>query len=998
MKKIIFCFLVCVLALSGKSATTSAVINGMLVDATDTTGLASATVKLMTADKQGHRVAGVTTDSHGVFNIKDVKPGRYIVQFSYLGYDTATRRVLIGADGRDVNLGMVKMSMTGAMLDEVVVSGVKTPITVKEDTIEFNADTYKTQANAVVEDLLKRLPGVEVGSDGKITANGKSVTKILIDGKEFFSDDPTVASKNIPANMVNKLQVIDRKSDLARLTGVDDGEDETVINLTVKKGVNNGWFGTVNAGYGTHSRYEGSVMANYFNNGNQYTLMGGANNTSDLGFSDGGAMRFRRFGGEDDGVTKSQHLGFNFNIGSNNGTDETETFRAGGDVLYSRIDRDTRTATARQYLFAESNSYYNSNSTSRDKGHNLRGDFRLKWHPDSANTLEFRPNFSFNFSESSRIDSSMTLAANANLTPVNSSLNKYYNDGKSYEFGGQLVFNHKFLSHPGRSFSAQARYNFSKINEDGNSYSRYVYLLKNDLDETLAQIFENHRRTNGVRGRLTWTEPLGDVKNARFLTLAYRGNYRYSRANKMVYDLGLDTTTVHPMPGIEGMMGNLYFDPAFRSYIANTYGRSMLSDGMILSSIIDSELGEGMTSIFNDDLSNQFRNTYFNQAIEVGFRQVRKAYNLNVGFSVNSAMSKSEDLINSARNIDARWVWTVAPFARMNYRFSKTRNLSLNYRMRSSQPSLTQLQPVADKSNPLNIVLGNPNLKPTFAHRFHLRYGDFSPQSQRSIMGMIIANFEQNSIVSRITHDALTGARSTTYANVNGVWSAMAMGMTGVPFTRSKVMFFTTQFFTRYSQTKGFNNDLYNRSGTWQINIAPGIAYRNGMVDVELRPRYTFLTTHNSLATLATRNVHTYGGRFDATLTLPMALVLSTDLSFNATSGYSGGFDNREWLWNASLGYQFLADKTASVQVSVFDILNQEKNVRRNVTAGYIDDLSFNNLGRYGMVTFTYRFSTFKKGQQPRDRNHEGRFGPGAMPPSGHPPVGRPHGGRSRHF
>lgn len=436
MKKIIFCFLVCVLALSGKSATTSAVINGMLVDATDTTGLASATVKLMTADKQGHRVAGVTTDSHGVFNIKDVKQGRYIVQFSYLGYDTATRRVVIGADGRDVNLGMVKMSMTGAMLDEVVVSGVKTPITVKEDTIEFNADTHKTQANAVVEDLLKRLPGVEVGSDGKITANGKSVTKILIDGKEFFSDDPTVASKNIPANMVNKLQVIDRKSDLARLTGVDDGEDETVINLTVKKDINNGWFGTVNAGYGTHSRYEGSVMANYFNNGNQYTLMGGANNTGDLGFSDGGAMRFRRFGGEDDGVTKSQHLGFNFNIGSNHGTDETETFRAGGDVLYSHIDRDTRTATARQYLFAESNSYYNSNSTSRDKGHNLRGDFRLKWHPDSANTLEFRPNFSFNFSESSRIDSSMTLAANANLTPVNSSLNKYYNDGKSYELGG----------------------------------------------------------------------------------------------------------------------------------------------------------------------------------------------------------------------------------------------------------------------------------------------------------------------------------------------------------------------------------------------------------------------------------------------------------------------------------------------------------------------------------------------------------------------------------
>ena len=258
------------MALVGMAAgnANAAIINGILVDATDTTELMQANVALLQMDKDSTYVKGTLPDFNGVFNLEDVPAGRYYLKCSYIGYEPTVKRVSVGEDGRDVNMGMIYLNQNTIVLKETVVMGVKTAITVKEDTIEYNADTYKTQANAVVEDLLKRLPGVEVGSDGKITANGKEVKKILIDGKEFFSDDPTMASKNIPADMVDKLQVVDRKSDLARLTGVDDGEDETVINLTVKKGMNNGWFGTVTAGYGTNKRYVGNVIANYFNNGN----------------------------------------------------------------------------------------------------------------------------------------------------------------------------------------------------------------------------------------------------------------------------------------------------------------------------------------------------------------------------------------------------------------------------------------------------------------------------------------------------------------------------------------------------------------------------------------------------------------------------------------------------------------------------------------------------------------------------------------------------------
>ncbi|MBQ1738333.1 MAG: TonB-dependent receptor, partial [Muribaculaceae bacterium] len=562
MKKILSLLVVAFACLT-PMMTRAAVINGVLVDSQDTTELIEATVRLLMTNKDSTLVKGTTTDMSGVFNIKGVKAGKYLLRFSYLGYNDVIKHVTVGDDGRDVNMGVVKMDPNTIMLKEAVVVGVKSPITVKEDTIEFNADTYKTQANAVVEDLLKRLPGVEVGTDGKITANGKEVKKILIDGKEFFSDDPTVASKNIPAEMVNKLQVIDRKSDLARLTGVDDGDDETVINLTVKKGMNNGWFGTVNAGYGTDKRYAGNVMINHFRDGNQFTLLGGGNNTNNLGFGDGASGRFQRFGG-DRGVTKSQYAGINFNIGSK----EDEHFRVGGDIMYSHSDRDTRTSTARQYLLQDSTSYENSSTVARDRGHNLRGDFRMKWEVDSNNTIDFRPNFSFNFNKSERGDTSSLFAGDPARTAVNRSLSNYFNDGKSYEWGARLIYNHKVASHPGRSQSLMLNYSYSNVREDADTYTDNTYYLVPDQDQLIDQTANNRRKTHSVTGRISWTEPLGNVKNARFLEFSYRGNYRFTTSDKMVYDNDRDGI----WPG---------------------------------GTISDQE--------WNERLSNSFRNTFFNQ-------------------------------------------------------------------------------------------------------------------------------------------------------------------------------------------------------------------------------------------------------------------------------------------------------------------------------------------------------------------------------------------------
>ena len=298
-------------------------ITGTVKDGASAEPLMEATVRLLTA-KDSTFVKGVTTNLDGKFTLSGVQKGNYILSVTYIGYSDHYQNVNVASS--NMRLGAIEMKESSQLLGVVNVVATKTPIKVMEDTVEYNADSYHTQPNAVVEDLLKRLPGVEVGSDGSITAQGKTVSKILVNGKEFFSDDPQVASKNLPANMIEKLQVVDRKSDMARLTGVDDGEDETVINLTVKRGMDEGWFGTAEAGYGTDKRYAASFNINRFWNGNQLTFLGNLNNINQVGFTDSNGSRFRGPRGQG-GNTISRAFGVNFNIGNE------EVFRIGGDLI-----------------------------------------------------------------------------------------------------------------------------------------------------------------------------------------------------------------------------------------------------------------------------------------------------------------------------------------------------------------------------------------------------------------------------------------------------------------------------------------------------------------------------------------------------------------------------------------------------------------------------------------------------------------------------------------
>ena len=903
-------------------------IRGVVRDAIDREALPRVSVRLLTA-KDSTYVTGTTGDNNGNFTLQPVAQGRYIAQFSFLGYQTQCVNVAPEQGRTRYDMGEILLSTGDILLAEATVVGKAPEVVVKEDTVEFNADSYKTQPSAVVEDLLKRLPGVEVDETGKITANGKEVTKILLDGKEFFSDDPKVASKNIPVEMVQKLQVVDRKSDLARITGVDDGEEETVINLTIKPGMNQGWFGEIQGGYGyrllnspdgaSPHRYQGGAMVNYIKDDDQFTLIANSNNVNSMGFTDQGQGRFRRWGGNN-GIATSHSLGVNFNVGNQ------EIFRVGGDVMYSYNDRDTRKRSDRQDFFSDSTAYSDNKSESRDIGQQINARFRIQWNPDSLNTFEFRPRLSLNINDSRRSEWSNAFAGDANRTAVNSSFNRNESHGVSVDASGELIYNRQLTSKPGRSISVHARYNFSNTRETGTSLDRTMYYLLRDTSE-LAQESDDHSWSNGYSARLTYTEPIGKPEKGMFLTFALRSQGNFRDADKYTYTA--DEEGIYPTTP----------DTAY---------------------------------------SNVFRNVNITNSAQIGFRHVTRSLNYNVGLSFEPTTTSSQDLLKPQNNIPTYTVYNWAPFLWLTYKVDKQTSLRVFYNGRTEQPTIAQMQPVPDISNPLNIVVGNPDLDPSFTHRLRVRFSDYDTNTQRSIMAHLRANYTMNSIISATEFDNQTGGRVTTYENVDGVWNVNGMFMITLPFRDKRWQF---NNFTRLgvSSSVGKNNGELNRANQFTAGESLSLAFRSTYFDTELRGRYNLQYLTNTVQTGNNRTIHSYGGTYSFTVNLPFGLSLGSDISYTGNQGYSDGYNEEVWMWNAQISYSFLKGKNATIMLKGVDLLDMSSNIQRTVTGNYMEDVDYNTLGRYCMLSFSYRFNTFGK-DRPQMRN---QYGPGFGPPPG---------------
>ena len=910
-------------------------VTGSVVEQGSDTPIEQATVRLLNV-KDSAMVRGVVSARNGSFTLKNVKKGSYLLHITFIGYDPLYQPLQITGKKNPVNVGKLELSDGAIELGEAVVIGKAPEVTVRNDTVEYNADSYKVTEGSVLEDLLKKMPGVEVDSEGKITVNGKEVKKVMVDGKEFFSDDPKVASKNLPAKMIDKLQVLDKKSDMAQMTGFDDGEEETVINLTVKPGMKQGWFGNAYGGYGSKDRYEGNAMVNRFVNNDQITFMGGANNTNNMGFSDLASTMFSGMGGgggrrggfgAGSGITSSGNAGLNFSKEF-----KPDKLTLGGNTRYSHSDNDARSKSDRQNILpGDSSSYDNSEAMSRTKSDNFGVDFRLEWKPDTMTQLIFRPSFSFSHSMNDNFSDATTLDNERDTVNTNKSSN--YSESNGYNLNASIDFSRK-LNNKGRVFSATLSGGNSDSYSDGMNRSDIVYF--NQTDALKNSIIDQRSRYDNkgfnYRAYVSWVEPIG---HNNFIQATYSISQRKQEALKNVYNQDAD----------------------------------------------------GIYNVLDSAYSQSYRNNFISQRASLSFKSQRAKFNYTIGLNLDPSYSSSENFVgDTTLSKITRKVVNLSPMAQFNYMFDKRTNLRIMYNGRTSQPSMTQLQPVADISDPTNITIGNPDLNPRYTNNVFIRFQQFTPEKQRAFMIMANGSYIINDIVSYTSYNQETGVKTTTYKNVNGNYSGNVRMMLNTPL-KNKKFSINSMTMASFANSNGYINEEKNTNRNLILSERGGIDFRSSYLDLGVNGNIRYNATSNSLQKENNQNTFNYGAGGYTTIYLPLNFKIESDVNWSTNSGYGDGFKQNEVLWNASASKSFLKNNQGTLRFKIYDILQQRSNISRSVTARYIHDSEYNTLGSYFMVHFIYRFSIFKGGASASDVKTPGRSGRGRGPmgpPPGH--------------
>lgn len=904
-------------------------VTGVVVEQGNNEPIEQATVRLLSV-KDSTLVRGVASSRNGSFTLKNVKAGNYLLHISFVGFDPLYQPLRITGKTDPVNMGKLELSDGAILLGEAVVIGKAAEVVVRNDTVEYNADSYKVAEGSVLEDLLKKMPGVEISSDGKITVNGKEVKKVMVDGKEFFSDDPKVASKNLPSKMIEKVQVLDKKSDMAMMTGFDDGNEETVINLTVKPGMKQGWFGNAFAGYGSQQRYEANAMVNRFINNDQITFMGGLNNTNNMGFSDLASSMFSGMGGggrrggsrgAGSGITTSGNGGLNFSKEFN------PKLTLGGNARYSHSENDAFGKSNQQNILpGDSTSYENQYNNSNTRNDNFGVNFRLEWKPDTLTSLIFRPDISYSQSQSRESGEQNTLSILRDTVNVGKSSNT--SDSEGYNLNAALDFSRK-LNNEGRVFSASLSGGNSHSNSNGFNFSDIEYFLDPDKSQILDQSTRNKNQGFNYRAYVSWVEPIG---HNNFI----QATYSFSQ-NK-------------------------------QESLRNTFSKNE----------------EGDYSVLDTAYSKSYRNNFVSQRASLSFKSQRTKFNYTIGLDLDPSYSTSENFVgDSVFSKLSRSVVNLSPMAQFNYMFDKRTNLRIIYNGRTSQPSMTQLQPVEDISNPLNIVRGNPDLNPRYTNSLTLRFQQFTPEKQRAFMVMADGNYIMNDIVSYSMYNANTGGRTTTYKNVNGNYSANLRVMLNTPL-RNKKFSVNTMTTAAFMNSNGYINEQKNTSKNLTLSERAGADFRSSLLDVGINGNIRYNGTTNSLQKQNDLYTFNYGIGGYTTIYLPLDFKVESDINWSTNSGYADGYQQKEILWNASTSKTFLKNNQGTLRFKIYDILKQRSNISRSVTANAITDSEYNTLGSYFMFHFIYRFSIFKGGATMGDAQNAGHSGRGRG-------MGRPH-------
>ena len=981
MKRIAFL----VLLLIGISTTLSfaqsqgrVTVTGTVLDKEDDSPVMQATVQLLSLP-DSTMAAGNVTNNNGRFSLQ-VRPGKYVLKVSYVGYLSYLKQYQLTASKPTVNVGKIALASDAIMLKEAVVTAEAPQVTVSGDTLGYNTSAYRTPEGAMLEELVKKIPGAEVDDDGNVKINGKEVKKLLVDGKEFFGGDVKTGLQNLPVDMVEKINSYDRQSDNARITGIDDGEEETVLDLKVKKGMNQGWVGNLDGGIGTEDRYSASANVNRFSshgdNSSQFSMIGRINNVNDQRFGGGGGPRWRR----NNGLTTSKELGFNYAM-------ESKKVEFGASVRYNYRDNDVLSlGQVENILLNTSNkSYVNSNNASRNKNQNFFGHLRLEWRPDSMTTFFMRGGMSWGDTDSR----SNALSATYNADPFAIVTNPYLYlgfDGESDEDLDAVRVNASNSGSLSESNSLSANLNMQltrKLNDEGrnitlralgsygdneserfsNNMTRYYADGMITEEDTIRRYIHTPTNNYNVGAEVSYSEPIADRV---YLQFSYRFQYGYSESDNSTYNLPF---------------------------------------GWVLSDGLPDQFSQHQSEWLDPEQSKYAEYKKYNHDARFTFRVNRETWRLSAGMAFrpqNTKLSykKGEYAVDTTRN-----VFNFSPEVDFRYQPQKQTQLRFTYRGRSSDPSMENLLPITDNSNPLNIRTGNPGLKPSFSHNMGLHFNTFNMDAQRGIFSALNGSFTQNAISNIRKYNESTGGWTTMPENINGNWNLW--GMFGINTALKSNKKFTVGSFTN----AGFNNHVgyltvgemkdAKKNTTTSLSLGERIngTYRNNWLEIGLNGslNYTFEKDKLNPENNQEPYMFSYGGNLQ--FYTPWNMTISTNMTNQARRGYSDTSMNRnELIWNAQVAQSFLKG-ALTLSFEWNDILKEQSNITSSYSSTGKTVYTYNGINSYGMIRVIYRFNIFgSKEAREMMQNRRGMGGPGMGGPMGRGMGRSPGMGHGRRF
>lgn len=914
-----------------------------------------ATVRLLTSPDSTF-VRGVQSDMDGYFLLDNIKAGKYILYISSIGYKDHSQNVEVS---QDATLRTIRLKEDVALLESVEVRGTAVQLQVKGDTIEYNATAFKTPQDAVVEEMLKKMPGVEVDSEGNITVNGEQIKKIRVDGKKFFSDDVQMASKNIPAEMIDKIQIMDEKSEMAQLTGFEDDDTERIINLTLKPNRRKGYFANITAAGGMDvikeggenpskydPRYDANAFLNIMADKSQTSIVLGANNTNTMR-----SGRGRKNMQQGSGITNTQNLGINSNIQTN------DDFKMGVNFSGNHATNVTENSSIKDSYIGEKTFTNTDNTKSNSNNWDTGLRLETEWRINDKNKLVLQPEISYknSFLNSSneyhyynKIDS-LDLGGVPYIHNDTTSYGSTSNNTRNNEIGGGLraIYNYKF-DKPGRTLTVNAKADFSEDKMDKTTFAEKTTSASAGT-QTTDHIINKESTTNKYSVRISYVEPLYDHKH--FLEAVLGANYT-SRTNEK----------------------NQYNKDAAGEYTA-----------------IDSTY------------SSYFTNQFFSQTAELNYRYKTGKVDFMAGVRANPSQTYSTTsyLSGDIRPVE-NIVWNFAPTVNMKYTFGKQEYLRFDYRGVTDQPSIGQMEPSLDNSNPMRETVGNPSLNPAFLQNLKMFYTRYNSDLFSSFVTALSGGFTQNALVNNSIYDT-SGKRYIQTVNAKEMpYNLFGMLMYNVPIIQKR-LHFNTRTMARFSNQVGYtaqdvgdinveNLPLGDLSMTNNLRLMEYLSFTftHDVVEVGARANITYSRTNNNLNE-QTSNVIDWGVTGNITLNLPYQWTINTDIGYTDRYGYNTTSELDEIIWNASVDKGFL-NNTAILSVKAFDMLNQRKNIREVVSNNSITYSTYNTLPTYVTLSFTYKLN--KLGG--RTMNTDERRPPFGGHPGGHGPGGGPGMGGPR--